>query len=62
VPVKGRFGEPEHWDGLTSLFLVLARSDFPLTVGEKAWQKALQTHLTPQASSNTPRRMVPCER
>jgi hypothetical protein len=62
TPVKGRFGEPEHWDGLTSLFLVLAGSDFPLTAGERAWQTALRAHLTQQKSYNNPRRMVPCER
>ena len=62
TPVKGRFGEPEHWDGLISLFLVLARSDFQLTSGEKAWQQALEAHVRPRKSSNTPRRMVPCER
>lgn len=44
-PVKGRFGEPQHWDGLTSLFLVLARSGIPLTPTEKAWRKALDAHL-----------------
>lgn len=25
--VKGKYGEPKYWDGLSSLFLVLARGD-----------------------------------
>jgi hypothetical protein len=52
-PVKGRLGEPRHWDGLTSLFLVLARSGFRLTAGEKAWKKALEAHLMPREPLNT---------
>lgn len=44
-PVKGRFGEPKHWDGLSSLFLVLARNGIALTSGEKAWRKALEAHM-----------------
>lgn len=51
-PVKGRFGEPKHWDGLTSLFLVLARSGISLTAGEKAWRKALEAHLMLEQPSN----------
>jgi hypothetical protein len=43
-PVRGRFGEPKHWDGLTSLFLVLAGSGIPLTATERAWKKALEAH------------------
>ena len=51
-PVKGRFGEPKHWDGLASLFLVLARSGIRLNAGEKAWRKALEAHLMPEQPSN----------
>jgi 5-methylcytosine-specific restriction endonuclease McrA len=28
-PVKGKYGEPRHWDGLASLFIVLARKPPP---------------------------------
>lgn len=52
-PVKGRFGEPKHWDGLTSLFLVLARSGITLTASEKARRKALEAHLLLEQPSNT---------
>lgn len=43
-PVKGRYGEPRHWDGLASLFLVLAADDRALPPGEK-WQRALTAYL-----------------
>ena len=34
--VKGEHGEPEHWDGLASLFVLLARqAERPLTAVEK---------------------------
>ena len=41
--VKGRYGEPQHWDGLTCVFVVLA-GRFPdkLTAGEREWLKALK--------------------
>lgn len=43
--VKGRHGEPQHWDGLASLFVVLARqSRRPLTAVEKDWLHALEAH------------------
>lgn len=45
-PVKGKYGEPQNWDGLVSVFIVLA--DLPpasLTASEKAWRAALQLHL-----------------
>ena len=44
-PVKGRYGEPRHWDGLASLFLVLAADDPALPLGERAWQRALTAYL-----------------
>jgi hypothetical protein len=42
-PVKGKYGEPQHWDGLSSVFIMLA-GRFPekLTSGEKEWLKALK--------------------
>jgi hypothetical protein len=43
--VKGRYGEPRHWDGLASLFVVLAADDPALAPGERAWQRALTEYL-----------------
>jgi hypothetical protein len=43
--VRGRYGEPEHWDGLTSLFLVLAERDLTLTLSEKAWEREIKAYL-----------------
>jgi hypothetical protein len=42
APVKGKYGEPLHWDGLSSLFIVLARR-YPeaLTTSEREWLKEL---------------------
>lgn len=40
-PVKGKYGEPQHWDGLSALFVVLARARKDLTMSEKAWLGAL---------------------
>jgi 5-methylcytosine-specific restriction endonuclease McrA len=40
-PVKGKYGDPQHWDGLSTLFVVLARRDSDrLTATEKDWLKA----------------------
>jgi 5-methylcytosine-specific restriction endonuclease McrA len=39
-PVKGKYGEPQHWDGLSTLFVMLARRDpQSLTLGEREWLK-----------------------
>jgi hypothetical protein len=40
--VKGKHGEPLHWDGLASLFLLLTR-DYPatMTATDRAWAAAL---------------------
>ena len=39
-PVKGKYGEPQHWDGFSTLFVVLAqRNPVGLTASEKAWLK-----------------------
>ena len=43
-PVKGKYGEPVYWDGLSSLFLVLADETMTLTASEKAWKQALEAH------------------
>jgi hypothetical protein len=41
-PVKGKYGEPQHWDGLSLLFITLAkRNPSALTAGEREWLKAL---------------------
>jgi hypothetical protein len=41
-PIKGKYGEPQNWDGLSSLFVVLAgRQASALTTSERAWLKAL---------------------
>ena len=44
-PVKGKYGEPRYWDGLASLFVVLAReNESRLTLSEKAWLTELEAH------------------
>jgi HNH endonuclease len=41
-PIKGKYGEPQNWDGLSTLFLVLAkRHTAALTSGERDWLRAL---------------------
>jgi len=41
-PVKGKYGEPQRWDGLTSLFVMLTqRHPSAVTAGERGWLKAL---------------------
>jgi hypothetical protein len=41
-PIKGKYGEPQHWDGLTALFVVLAQRDRSgLTLSERDWLKVL---------------------
>ena len=43
IPVKGKYGEPQSWDGLTSVFVMLAERRFSsLTSGERQWLKALK--------------------
>jgi hypothetical protein len=40
-PIKGKYGEPQHWDGLSSVFVMLAkRNPSALTEGEREWLKA----------------------
>lgn len=42
-PVKGKYGEPQHWDGLSSIFVILAlRYSDELTTGEREWLRALK--------------------
>lgn len=41
-PIKGKYGEPQEWDGLSSLFVTLAKRDrAALTAGERDWLRAL---------------------
>ncbi len=41
-PVKGKNGEPQHWDGLSTLFFLFAERDRNgLTAWERDWLKAL---------------------
>jgi hypothetical protein len=43
VPVKGKYGEPSHWDGMTTLFMLLAYQRLAeLSASELAWLKALR--------------------
>lgn len=46
--VKGKYGEPQHWEGLSELFVALARR-FPseLSVSDKQWLAAIQRLPTP---------------
>jgi HNH endonuclease len=39
--VRGKYGEPEHWDGFSTLFVLLARPRADLSVSEKGWLAAL---------------------
>ncbi len=41
-PIKGKYGEPQYWDGLSSVFVILAQRDpVGLTASEKEWLKIL---------------------
>jgi hypothetical protein len=40
--VKGKYGEPEHWDGLSVLFVLMIREDpSGVTRSEQEWFDAL---------------------
>jgi hypothetical protein len=43
--VRGKYGEPNDWDGLASLFLVLADKGAELNPTEHRWAEALRKHL-----------------
>jgi 5-methylcytosine-specific restriction endonuclease McrA len=46
-PIKGKYGEPQHWDGLVSTFVVLAeRHPSTLTAGERDWLRAIKSNGT----------------
>ena len=41
-PVRGKYGEPEHWDGFTVLFVLMIRDDQSgVTRSEMGWYEAL---------------------
>jgi 5-methylcytosine-specific restriction endonuclease McrA len=40
-PVKGKYGEPVHWDGFSTLFVLFARDATDLTATERKWLAAL---------------------
>ncbi len=49
-PVKGKYGEPQYWDGLSGVFIVLAERDaFGLSASDKGWLKVLTAESRPQA-------------
>ena len=40
--INGKYGEPQHWDGLSALFIILAQRDpSVLTASERDWLKVL---------------------
>jgi 5-methylcytosine-specific restriction endonuclease McrA len=44
--VKGKYGEPAHWDGFASLFLILAVANETKLLGsEREWYRALREYL-----------------
>jgi hypothetical protein len=44
-PIKGKYGEPQNWDGLTVLFVVLAERNLAnLTTTERDWLRAIKSH------------------
>ncbi len=46
-PVKSKYGEPLHWDGLCSLFILLAgRNPKAMTPSEREWFEALTEAFT----------------
>lgn len=46
--IKAKYGEPENWEGLSNLFVLLAERNLTsLTAGEREWLRVLnQPHLT----------------
>ena len=43
-PIKGKYGEPQDWDGLTAVFVILAeRHRARLTTEEKHWLKGFKS-------------------
>ncbi len=43
IPIKGKYGEPQRWDGLSAVFVVLAeRNSDRLSAEERTWLKAFR--------------------
>ena len=43
VPIKGKYGEPVHWDGFSSLFILLAERSLQAAIrSEREWLIALK--------------------
>jgi hypothetical protein len=41
-PVKGKYGEPQHWDGLSGVLVILAQHDpVGLTASDRGWLRVL---------------------
>ena len=47
IAVKGRYGEPSAWDGMTMVFVLLASQRLELSASELAWLKALRDEPAP---------------
>jgi hypothetical protein len=58
--IKSKYGEPEHWDGFVSLFMVLARDNqAEMTSAERAWYRSFEKVFAGEGTaalgpSNTP--------
>lgn len=53
-PVKGKYGEPQHWDGLSGVFVILAQRDQGgLTVSDKAWLRCWEIKTRPDHASQS---------
>ena len=49
--VKAKYGEPQHWDGFSVLFvLMMAEDRTGVTQSELGWYKALTEELGPRRS------------
>lgn len=46
APIKGRYGDPDGWDGFTSVFVSLSQANrAQLNSGERAWLKVLMAPM-----------------
>jgi len=53
--VKDKYGEPVHWDGLSTLFVILAEcSPDILTKNEREWLQVFKRSTSPTLFSTTP--------
>lgn len=51
--VKSKYGEPEHWDGFVSMFMVLARANLKeLTSTELQWYRAFDRLISSEAAKS----------